>query len=536
MFGDNSNFSAQVVTLVHTVLTNPEIGVRTVLVVAPLSTVLNWVNEFDKWLKDVGSGEDVEVFHMSKHYLMNVVQQANNPDSDVPVPKGRRLFVDFQNLMWICLHPRSLLMKSVKDEKKAEMEELEEDSEGSLKDFIADGSDTSSSSDFKSSDSEKTSSSVKSDSNGKKPRRAASEPEEEPAAPQKQWWSDIIDESDFEDIQKSSKLYLFFTILKFCEEIGDKLLLFSQSLYTLDLIEYFLEKVDSETQKPEEERHPGIKGFEGSWAKGLDYFRLDGSSACDNRESWCKHFNRPENTRARLFLISTRAGGLGINLTGANRVIIFDASWNPSFDVQSLFRVYRFGQDKPCYIYRFLSKDRLMAELIQSHKDIILSYHQHDSLLENQEDQELTEEERKAAWTEFDNEKNQRPVVFNQMNPNPANILAILIDLKTKMSWQFAPFVPTLTNQLLQISKNQQSQIQGPGGPLVPQFPQMSFPTFRYPTFNNAGAGNTAATGVPGPSAQMFRGQMASQFGPVPHNLAANPKAMGQNPLALNPK
>lgn len=68
-----------------------------------------------------------------------------------------------------------------------------------------------------------------------------------------------------------------------------------------------------------------------------------------------QNFNDPTNQRVKCFLISAKAGGQGINLVGANRVILLDTSWNPSNDQQNIFRVFRLGQQKKCYIYRLLA-------------------------------------------------------------------------------------------------------------------------------------------------------------------------------------
>merc|ERR1719211_849820 len=252
-------------------------------------------------------------------------------------------------------------------------------------------------------------------------------------------------------------------ILKECELMGDKVLVFSQSLLSLDLIETFLQRVDDLNAKGGTGASGELeRSFLGTWIHGKDYFRMDGSTAPDVRKKWCSYFNNKKHTDMRLFLISTKAGGLGINLVAANRVIIFDASWNPAHDVQSIFRVYRFGQDKPVYIYRFLAKgtmeekiydrqvtkqslsarvvdeqqierhfsmnelaelyeykdepqdkrptpiipqDRLLAELMDRNKTVVWGINNHDSLLENQVDQNLTEEERQSAWEEYEQEK-----------------------------------------------------------------------------------------------------------------------------------
>uniref|UniRef100_A0A669QL69 RAD54 like 2 n=1 Tax=Phasianus colchicus TaxID=9054 RepID=A0A669QL69_PHACC len=163
-----------------------------------------------------------------------------------------------------------------------------------------------------------------------------------------EWAKDILCDYQTGVLENSPKMVLLFHLVEESVKLGDKILVFSQSLSTLSVIEEFLAKRPMPSP-------PGSDGGVHNWVRNISYYRLDGSTSASERERLINQFNDPSNASVWLFLLSTRAGCLGVNLIGANRVVVFDASWNPCHDAQAVCRVYRYGQKKPCHIYRLVS-------------------------------------------------------------------------------------------------------------------------------------------------------------------------------------
>lgn len=102
--------------------------------------------------------------------------------------------------------------------------------------------------------------------------------------------------------------------------------------------------------------------------------RLDGTMNVNKRQKLVDKFNDPEGEEF-VFLLSSKAGGCGINLIGANRLVLFDPDWNPAADQQALARVWRDGQKKDCFVYRFIATGTIEEKIFQrqAHKQSLSS-------------------------------------------------------------------------------------------------------------------------------------------------------------------
>ncbi|ORZ15099.1 SNF2 family N-terminal domain-domain-containing protein [Absidia repens] len=137
------------------------------------------------------------------------------------------------------------------------------------------------------------------------------------------------DDTDVDNWNQSHKMRMILSLSRLCKDKKEKLVIVSHSIVSLNFIQTIL----------------SVNGFV------ID--RIDGSTPQGERQPIIDRFNDLESSE--IMLLSAKAGGIGVNITGASRMILVDSDWNPSHDEQSIGRIYRFGQTKRVFIYRLLA-------------------------------------------------------------------------------------------------------------------------------------------------------------------------------------
>ncbi|XP_007240420.3 lymphoid-specific helicase [Astyanax mexicanus] len=140
-------------------------------------------------------------------------------------------------------------------------------------------------------------------------------------------------------VEASGKFMILDRMLPELKKRGHKVLIFSQMTSILDIL------------------------MDYCYLRGYEYSRLDGSMKYSDREENMQKFST--DPEVFLFLLSTRAGGLGINLTAADTVIIFDSDWNPQADLQAQDRCHRIGQTKPVVVYRLITANTIDEKILE---------------------------------------------------------------------------------------------------------------------------------------------------------------------------
>lgn len=141
-------------------------------------------------------------------------------------------------------------------------------------------------------------------------------------------------------VYNCGKMVILDKLLKRLKEQGSRVLIFSQMSRLLDILEDYCVFRDYE------------------------YCRIDGSTDHEDRIAAIDEYNKPDSDKF-VFLLTTRAGGLGINLTTADIVILYDSDWNPQADLQAMDRAHRIGQTKQVYVFRFVTENAVEEKVLE---------------------------------------------------------------------------------------------------------------------------------------------------------------------------
>ncbi|KAI5160609.1 SWI/SNF-related matrix-associated actin-dependent regulator of chromatin subfamily A member 5 [Nematocida ausubeli] len=141
-------------------------------------------------------------------------------------------------------------------------------------------------------------------------------------------------------IDNSGKMLILDKLLVHLKQKGSRVLIFSQMTRMLDILEDYCN------------------------LRQHEYCRIDGSTSTEDRCEAIEEFNKP-NSEMFIFLLSTRAGGLGINLATADVVIVYDNDWNPQMDLQAQDRAHRIGQKKQVFVFNFLTENTIEEKILE---------------------------------------------------------------------------------------------------------------------------------------------------------------------------
>ncbi|XP_044741510.1 chromatin-remodeling ATPase INO80 [Chrysoperla carnea] len=158
------------------------------------------------------------------------------------------------------------------------------------------------------------------------------------AQPLRGWFNIVVPDKETL-VTDAGKLSVLDPLLKRLKQEGHRVLIYSQMTKMIDLLEEYM------------------------WHRKHKYMRLDGSSKISERRDMVADFQA--RTDIFVFLLSTRAGGLGINLTAADTVIFYDSDWNPTVDQQAMDRAHRLGQTKQVTVYRLICKGTIEERILQ---------------------------------------------------------------------------------------------------------------------------------------------------------------------------